>query len=158
MRDDFNSICSCLCWVIGSFLGFCCLLYCYCFCCCEEIPWPYQHSSYKEKKLIGSGLEFKFYSIVLMAGNRQTWCWRGRWEFYIQISRHQEKNTTLDISWVSVTPKPIPSDTHLPPQTTATLTRSYLLKAHIVGEHFYLSYHTLSGYLENNMGCLSFAL
>lgn len=44
---------------------------------------------------------------------RQTWSWRGTWDFYIWIGRQQEKET-FDLAWASEISKTSPSNTVLP--------------------------------------------
>jgi hypothetical protein len=50
-----------------------------------------EHSnSYKGKHLIGAGLQFKGFSLIIimarnMVASRQTWGWKSSLDFYIQI-------------------------------------------------------------------------
>ena len=76
-----------------------------------------------------------------LGAHRQTWCWRGSWEFYIWISRQQEESETLGLAWTSVPSESTPSDT-LPPTQPHLLQQGHN-KCHslwVYGAHF-LSYH-----------------
>lgn len=98
------------------------------------------------KRLYGHGNSYKAFnwglvysSEVVNGGNlayRQTWYWRGTWDFYIWIGRQQEEET-FGLAWSSEISETFPSNTLLP-------SRVRLLKVPfpiILWGHFHSNHH-----------------
>lgn len=84
-----------------------------------------QHNSFKIKYLFGV-VHLQLEGLVLYWHDEKTRCFRGSWEFYISIPRHQEETAILGLDRASeVSKSPAPSDT--PPSTKPHLFQQSLL-------------------------------